>query len=605
MRKIRTSSQLLAVVLALALIFGFLPLQGLAADGLENGYNTEELLVLEEIPVPVDADYITVYVSFEGYNLGHGFYIEPTAVKVPVGSTGDIPTSVLLNQMGHEYSFMWGLDRIQNIHPGTSVNPPTYITITLGSGEGDGSLGSFDYSPYAGWMVTVNHEMLNVGIDSHEVVAGDVIRWQFSVEGWGADLGLCEDRGFWTDPLYDHADKTDLIRALFVDGISEEAKRFALSVIIDPLATEDEVAEAIAVLAGRPTGITVAAEGTPPATTVRVGTTLQFNAVITGMECVSQDVAWTVTGHIYATINQEGLLSVGADVPVNTELAIRATSTVVTAVYGEARVTTTAAATPPPGGGGSGSGGGGGGSGSGGAPVTDPSVTETPATEQPVTEPVTPSANMVFNDVRSENWFSEAVQFVFERNIMQGTSPSTFEPNAPLSRAMVVTVLYRMVGEPTVTYSSIFQDVPSGLWFSDAVVWGYNHGIVEGMGQGIFAPHENITREQFAVMMHRFAQFSGHTQPVPDNFSVAQFTDSDAVSSWAVDAMIWSVYNGIITGMTPTTLAPAGTTTRAECAVILMRYIQTFVEPAIEVQVDEEEADEDVDEETYDERNEN
>ena len=252
---------------------------------------------------------------------------------------------------------------------------------------------------------------------------------------------------------------------------------------------------------------------------------------------------------------------------------------------------------------------GGGGGGRGPGPVADPPVTEDPPVveDPPVTErPPTHS----FNDVRGENWFAEAVQFVFARNIMEGTSPTTFEPNAPLTRAMVVTVLYRMMGEPSVTYSPIFHDVPSGLWFSDAVVWGYNQGIVEGMGQGRFAPHENITREQFAAMMHRFAQFNGHAQPVPATFSLAQFTDSNAVSYWALDGMTWNVYNGIITGMTPTTLAPRGTTTRAECAMVLMRYIQTFIEveaPAVDPLTEEEveEIIEEVEEEAADADNEN
>lgn len=260
MRRIRTSSRLLAILLVLIMVFGSLPLQGLAAN-----------------------DDITVYISFEGYNLGHGFYIEPTIVRVPADSSAMDATSALLNKMGYEYSLTWGLDRIQNIHPGDPVNPPPYINIILEAGRDDGSLGSFDYSPAGGWLNTVNHLMLDVGADDFIVSDSDVIRWQFSVEGWGADLGLDIDRGFWTDPLYDHADKTQLIRALFVDGVDSMARQAALDVIIDPLATPEQVAAALEAL--------TSGQNLP-------GSKDELNAVITQAEALQQQeytfVSWSV-----------------------------------------------------------------------------------------------------------------------------------------------------------------------------------------------------------------------------------------------------------------------------------------------------------------------
>lgn len=199
----------------------------------------------------IDAEMLTVYISFEGFSLGHGFYIEPLAVTLPKGSTAMDATSTLLTQKGHAYSLTWGLDRIQNIHPGIPANPPSFITVPVGYGAGDGSIGSFDYTTESGWINTVNHRMLEVGADTFILSPYDVIRWQFSIEGWGADLGLGMDRGFWTDPLYHHADKTELIRALFVPGIHPDARQAALDVIINPLATEEEVAELVELL---PTG---------------------------------------------------------------------------------------------------------------------------------------------------------------------------------------------------------------------------------------------------------------------------------------------------------------------------------------------------------------
>jgi hypothetical protein len=122
--------------------------------------------------------------------------------------------------------------------------------VTLGSGRNDGSIGEGDYSPTSGWMITVNHEMLQVGADEFSLRDGDVIRWQFTVQGLGADLGI---PGFGFTPLYTHADKTTLIRALFAPNVSTQARQAALDVIINPLATEADVAEALGALQGTQT----------------------------------------------------------------------------------------------------------------------------------------------------------------------------------------------------------------------------------------------------------------------------------------------------------------------------------------------------------------
>ncbi|MCL2392749.1 MAG: S-layer homology domain-containing protein [Oscillospiraceae bacterium] len=183
-----------------------------------------------------------------------------------------------------------------------------------------------------------------------------------------------------------------------------------------------------------------------------------------------------------------------------------------------------------------------------------------------------------FVDVPAGAWHHDAVAFVFERGIMQGTSATTFEPNTNLSRAMVATILYRLAGEPEVTYRAIFGDVASGRWYSDAVTWAFDTGVVMGFDANTFAPSANITREQFATMMFRFAQFNDEAGVVPESFTLNQIADQDSIGAWAREAMLWSVYNELITGMTPTTLVPQGTTTRAQAATILMRYIQAFVD---------------------------
>jgi len=214
---------------------------------------TEAIEEIEETAV-ITTEYITVFVSFEGFNLGHGFYVKPTAIEVPVGTSAMDASLAVLRGAGIQYGVMefvfegvYGraLDRIYGIHPGIAPNPPEYITITLGASAGDGSLGAFDYAPLSGWLNTVNHHKPFVGADAYTVVADDVIRWQFSVDGLGGDMGIIGEFGGWGFELYEHADKTALIRAMFADGARESAIPNALDVIINPLATANEVQAAI------------------------------------------------------------------------------------------------------------------------------------------------------------------------------------------------------------------------------------------------------------------------------------------------------------------------------------------------------------------------
>jgi len=198
---------------------------------------------------------IKVIVDFEGYNLGQGFYIKPTVLEVPVGSTAEYATKMLLDQTGHGYDFSGDfLKRVQGFDTGT-VTIPSYLEETieyyldgeLDPGSGNGSLGTDDYFDWvSSWMVTINHELIGVGVGSYLLTEGDVIRWQFSL--WtAADMGFDEYAG---EALYDHADKTALIRALTADGADPDLKAAALDIVINPLATAQEVADALAALGG-------------------------------------------------------------------------------------------------------------------------------------------------------------------------------------------------------------------------------------------------------------------------------------------------------------------------------------------------------------------
>ena len=171
------------------------------------------------------------------------------------------------------------------------------------------------------------------------------------------------------------------------------------------------------------------------------------------------------------------------------------------------------------------------------------------------------------------HWAREAIEFVHGRGLMIGVSDTMFAPDAVLTRAMMATILWRLEGEPSTAFAPVFSDVPAGRWYSEAIVWASEQDIVRGIGGGLFDPHSNITREQFAAMMHRYAIFIGVDTEVPATHSLAQFTDQAQVGAWALDYVMWANYNELLTGVTATTLVPRGNVTRAQCATVLHRFI--------------------------------
>jgi len=185
-----------------------------------------------------------------------------------------------------------------------------------------------------------------------------------------------------------------------------------------------------------------------------------------------------------------------------------------------------------------------------------------------------PPPHIRFHDVAAGRWYYDYIQFVAQRDMMQGTGGGAFSPNWDLSRAMLTTILWRMEDAPTGIPPSDFLDVATGRWYSDAIAWAFDTGVVLGKGPDTFAPAVSITREQFAVMLFRFAEGAGFDITVCPDFTWDHFTDQDAVSNWATRAMRWAVYNGFITGTSATRLHPQGNASRAQTAAILMRYLQ-------------------------------
>ena len=175
-----------------------------------------------------------------------------------------------------------------------------------------------------------------------------------------------------------------------------------------------------------------------------------------------------------------------------------------------------------------------------------------------------------FTDVSANDWFADAVNFVVRRGLFKGVSETEFAPNAEMTRAMLVTVLHRLDGTPDATAAMKFSDVASDMWYTEAVAWATEHGIVAGYGNGKFGSGDDVTREQIATFLFRYAKVKGYD--VSKQADLSTYADAASVSSWAQEAVSWANATGLIRGRTATTLNPKATATRAEVATILMRF---------------------------------
>ena len=195
----------------------------------------------------------------------------------------------------------------------------------------------------------------------------------------------------------------------------------------------------------------------------------------------------------------------------------------------------------------------------------------TPGT--PVT-PARPAApvGLPFADVSGSDWFYNDVRYVYEKGIMDGTGADRFSPNAPLTRAMIVTILYRMAGSPSVSGSSDFTDVAAGKWFAKAVAWAAANGIVNGYGDSLFGPNDPVTREQLAAILYRYAVYGGMTAVTLEE-NLGSFADTAQLSAYAIQAMNWAAGQGLING-SGSNLVPKAQATRAQVAAIIHRYLE-------------------------------
>ena len=175
-----------------------------------------------------------------------------------------------------------------------------------------------------------------------------------------------------------------------------------------------------------------------------------------------------------------------------------------------------------------------------------------------------------FTDAKATEWYHDGVHFCVENGYMKGTGASRFEPEAPTTRATIITILYRMEGSPAVLSRTSYSDVAADSWYSDAVEWADEYGIAKGYGNGTFGPGDPITREQFATILFRYAAYKEYDLITPSDMKA--YTDIAQISPWAMDGVKWANTIGLLQGRTETTLAPAAISTRAEAATLIFRF---------------------------------
>ena len=183
------------------------------------------------------------------------------------------------------------------------------------------------------------------------------------------------------------------------------------------------------------------------------------------------------------------------------------------------------------------------------------------------------SHDLPFTDLAADAWYTDAVAYVYRHDLMAGYGENLFGPDDDLSRAQLCQIIYNMEGQPVTSGSSVFTDVADSAWYADAVTWAASQGIVGGYGGGLFGPEDNITREQLASILYRYAQAKGYDTSVGENTNILSYTDALEISEYAIPAMQWACGSGLVEGSNGS-LSPRAKATRAEVATMLMRWME-------------------------------
>ena len=185
-----------------------------------------------------------------------------------------------------------------------------------------------------------------------------------------------------------------------------------------------------------------------------------------------------------------------------------------------------------------------------------------------------------FTDIKEEAFYMNALRYMYAKGYITGTTSTTFSPNAKLSRAMLVTILWNMEGRPKASGKNKFPDVKNGAWYTDAIIWASTNKVVNGNKDGSFAPNANITRQEVAVMLANYARYKGYNTKASKDLST--FKDRDRVASWALSSVQWAIENKIINGAeNGTKINPVNNATRAEATTMIKNYIDNIKQEMI------------------------
>lgn len=603
---------------------------------------------------PDRAGQISIAVSMDANTLGLGYIIKPTLVSCTKYTQASEVITDLLKENGYKWentgdissSFylaqVYDVDQINAEVAGYIVKAAGSSTINYDD-RMDKKLGEFDYNSMSGWMYSVGDydnktypSFPGVGASDWRMSHGEVMRWQFTVYGYGSDLNA--DNSAWGNKsiVPNLGNKSALtwevasLRDKYEDLVLEKNKEYneAMKALINPEANQRTVDNALKALKNMKlddvsinpvssnSGV-IKTEITCPAT-VKNGTAiakLTESQMKTAIESASRDnakiivIAPTGTDNVdktvveipktsisdiisdtaavlcvetsiaNVTIAQDGLLNLakkqGSDISITSEkkkdgsiaITVAVGGKDVDKIVGDLKVS---------------------------VPVTDGLVAvliKSDGSKSVIKKSVVENGEAYlllegsatikiinntkdFSDVKADDWYKSAVDFASSHELFNGTNSKTFGPNAPMTRAMLVTVLYRLENEPEALNSG-FGDVSEDSYYKNAVAWAARKEIIKGISANEFAPNSIITREQLVSIMHRYAvQFSLSTIAKGD---LTKYTDSKNISGWARKSMEWAVGLGLVSGRGDNNLEPNGTATRAEVAAILQRFASLIV----------------------------
>ena len=652
-----------------------------AEDFIENNIIAalnKALAAMQAIPAD-HAGRIKVAVSMDANTLSLGYLIKPTLVTVDDRTPASVVITDLLRENGYDWENTGSITNsfyLAGVKPvnQTKAKIPQYILDHAGSvnmgDSSDKTLSEFDYHNMSGWMYSVDNDFPGVGASNWQMSDGEVMRWQFTVWGYGADLNA-DNTAWGSSSIVNVGDKGSLtwavaeLRSEYDDEVLEanEVYMDAMEVLTDPEASQSKINSAKTALAkedfdkqpekpdvptvdvkpganvdkdgnakveltekeietmienaveGEAEIIAISPEMDSEATSLEVtfpkgavdaileetkasvsiqsdlGRVLLSRDVLTSISKTTEGGAVTVTVAVGKAENAGGLLKGQKDVTEEalkdcsvTEVTIRSGKEKVTA-FGGKSITLY-------------------------LPVENKAfevgksyvvyqISDDGSVEQLVGKCVKTGGkrflelttthlstfvalpvevvDMPFTDVKEEDWFYGAVVYAYQNGILTGTGETTFSPNGPMTRSMLVTALWRLEGEPEASGASGFPDVKPDAWYAEAVDWASQTGLVSGTGAG-FDPEGSVTREQIASILYRYAKLKGWD--VSKTASLQDFADGADTSAWATRAMEWAYAEKLITGKDGNRLDPQGQATRAEVAAILMRLLESKAEKA-------------------------